>query len=83
MLCQYNKKEKRMQNDEDPAYDDDFEIDPDVCLQALLAMTGDKERREQLITRTAEKTGLPLEKVEVIIATSLDFLAKQSKSRSN
>jgi len=69
-----------MQNDEEP-WEDDTEIDPEVWLQALLAMTGDKDRREELVRKISEKTGQTPEHVELIISTTITYLA--NKSRSN
>ena len=69
-----------MQNDEEP-WDDDTEIDPEVWLQALLAMTGDKERREELVRKISEKTGQTPEHVELIISASINYMA--NKTRSN
>jgi hypothetical protein len=69
-----------MQDDQAP-WDDDTEIDPEVWVQALLAMTGDKERREELVRKISEKTGLVPEKVELIISATLTYLA--NKTRSN
>jgi hypothetical protein len=69
-----------MQDDQEP-WDDDTEIDPEVWVQALLAMTGDKERREELVRKISEKTGLVPEKVELIISATLTYLA--NKTRSN
>ena len=69
-----------MQNDEEP-WDDNTEIDPEVWLQALLAMTGDKERREELVRKISEKTGQTPEHVELIISASINYMA--NKTRSN
>jgi hypothetical protein len=69
-----------MQDDQEP-WDDDTEIDAEVWVQALLAMTGDRERKEELIRKISEKTGLVPEKVELIISATLTFLA--NKTRSN
>jgi hypothetical protein len=69
-----------MQNDEE-LWDDDTEIDPEVWLQALLAMTGDKERREELVRKISEKTGQTPEHVELIISAATQFMA--NKTRSN
>lgn len=44
-------------------------------------MTGDKERREDLIRKISETTGLVPEKVELIISATLTYLA--NKTRSN
>ena len=69
-----------MQNDEEP-WDDDTEIDPEVWVQALLAMTGDKDRKEELVRKISEKTGQTPEEVELIISATINYLA--NKSRSN
>jgi hypothetical protein len=74
------RKEAKMQEDQE-SWDDDFEIEPEVWVQALLAMTGDKDRREELIRKISEKTGLVPEKVELIISATITYLA--NKTRSN
>ena len=69
-----------MENDQG-SWDDDTEIDPEVWVQVLLAMTGDKDRREELVRKIAENTGQTPEKVEVIITAMLNYLT--GKARSN
>lgn len=69
-----------MQN-EDEDWNDETEIDPEIWLQALLAMTGDKERRAELIRKISEKTGQTPEKVELIISAVMNYLS--GKARSN
>jgi hypothetical protein len=69
-----------MEYDEEP-WEDDIEIDPDVLLQTLLAMMGDKERREEIVRKIAEKTGQIPEKVETILTATITYLS--NKSRSN
>ena len=69
-----------MQNDEEP-WDDDTEINPEVWLQALLEMTSNKDRREELVRKISEKTGETPEHVELIISAVINFVA--GKSRSN
>ena len=69
-----------MQQDGEP-WGDDIEIDPEVWVQALLAITGDKDRREEFIQKISEKTGQTPEKVELIISATITYLS--SKSRSN
>jgi len=60
--------------------DQDNEIDPEVWLQALLAMTGDKDRREELIRKISENTGQIPENVEKIISATINILANISRS---
>jgi hypothetical protein len=65
----------------DAPWDDKYEFDPEVWLQMLLAMTSDKKQKELMVEKIVKKTGLPPEKVEVIIAYTMEFMA--NKSRSN
>lgn len=57
-----------------------IEIDPETWLQVLLAITGDKERREDLVRKISAKTGIIPEKVEVIISAAIEYRAKNSRS---
>ncbi len=41
--------------DEQEPWDDDTKIDPEVWAQALLAMTGDKDRRESLFEKSRRR----------------------------
>ncbi len=59
----------------------DFEIDPEIWTQFLLAVMGDKERSDELVKELVQKTGLPPEKVELIMAATVEYLA--NKTRSN
>ncbi|MGB7873925.1 MAG: hypothetical protein WBL25_06040 [Anaerolineales bacterium] len=69
-----------MQYDEEP-WDEDTEIDPELWLQALLAMTADRKGKEKLVRDISEKTGLVPEQVELIISQTIEFMA--NKTRSN
>ena len=69
-----------MENDEEP-WDDETTIDPELWVQALLAMTGDKDRKEELVRKISEKTGQTPEKVELIISATITYLS--NKARSN
>ena len=68
-----------MQNDVEP-WGDDIEIEPEVWVQALLAMMGDKDRREELIQQISEKTGQAPEQVELIISTTITYLSNVARS---
>jgi hypothetical protein len=68
-----------MLDDQEP-WDDETEIDPEVWVQALLAMTGDKDRREELIRKISEKTGQTPEKVELIISATITYLSNRARS---
>ncbi len=59
---------------------EDLEIIPEVWLQALLAISGDKERRADLIQKVSERTGFTPEKVELIMSALLSTLSNMSRS---
>lgn len=59
---------------------DDVEIDAESLLQALLAVTGDKEKRAEVIRKISEKTGQTPEKVELIISATLNYMAGRTRS---
>ncbi len=63
----------------DAPWNDDYEIDPEVWLRALLAITGDRGQKEKVVNSIVEKTGLPPEKVEVIIAYTIEFMANRTR----
>ena len=65
----------------DAPWDETQEIDPEIWLQALLAMTSNKWQKERMIERIVRKTGLPPEKAEAAIAFMIEFMA--NKARSN
>jgi len=67
-------------NDYDLEHGDDFKIDPQVWLKTLLAIAGDKEKKEEVVQRIAQKTGVPPEKVEVIIATTISVLLNDTRA---
>jgi hypothetical protein len=56
------------------------EMNAEAWLQSLLALTGDKDRREWLYTQLTGRTKLPREKVEEIIAVMMNILANRSRS---
>lgn len=59
---------------------ENFRIDPQVWLQTLLAIAGDKEKREEVIEIVACETGWPSEKVELLISTTIKLLMDQTHS---
>lgn len=68
-----------MLNDEEP-WDEDTEIDPELWLQALLAMTADKDDKEALVREISQKTGQISEHVERIINATIAFMAQKNRS---
>jgi hypothetical protein len=68
-----------MTNDHDLEDGHNFRINPQVWLRTLLAITGDKEKREEVVQSIAQKTDFPPEKVEMIIATTIKILINETR----
>lgn len=64
----------------DAPWDGNYEFDPEIWLQILLAMTSDKNQKEKMIERVVKKTGVSPEKAEVIIARTMEFMANTARS---
>jgi hypothetical protein len=60
--------------------DDENEIDAELWLAALLAMTADPEQQKRVVERISAKTGLTPEKVEVVLDATLKFLMEKARS---
>ncbi len=69
-----------MKSDFDLQNREDFRINPQVWLCTLLAIAGDKEKKEEVIQRVAQETGWPLKKVEALISTTIKILMNQTHS---
>ncbi len=69
-----------MENDYDLENIENFKINPEVWLNTLLAIAGDKEKKEEVVQKIAQKTGFLPEKVEVIITTTIRVLISQTRS---
>ena len=71
-----------MENDFDFDLEDreNFKINPEVWLHTLLAIVGDKEKKQQVINRIVEKSGFTLEQVELIIKTTISTLINQTRA---
>ena len=70
----------RMQNEYDLQNAEGFKINPHVWLQTLLAIAGDKEKKEEVIASVAEQSGLPIETVEVIFGSTLRVLLQDTRA---
>ena len=70
----------RMQNEYDLQNAEGFKINPHVWLQTLMAIAGDKEKKEEVIAIVAEQSGLPFETVEVIFGSTLRVLLQDTRS---
>jgi len=69
-----------MENDFDLENRENFKINPEVWLHTLLAIVGDKEKKKEIVQKVAQKSALPPEQVEVIIATTISVLLNQTRS---
>ena len=69
-----------MENDFDLENKENFKINPEVWLHTLLAITGDKDRKAEVVQRVAQKTGITPEKVNLIIATTISVLINQTRA---
>lgn len=59
---------------------DNFKINPHVWLQTLLAIAGDKEKKEEVVQVISDETGFPPEKVRVIMASTISVLVSETRS---
>lgn len=57
-----------------------FRINPHVWLHTLLAIVGDKEKKQQVVRKVARVTGSSPEQVEVIMLTTITLLMNQTRS---
>jgi hypothetical protein len=59
---------------------ENFRINPEVWLHTLLAITGDKEKKAEMVRQLIQKTGYSSEQVEVIITVTIGILLNQTRS---
>lgn len=69
-----------MENDFDLQNREGFKINPQVWLHTLLAIAGDKERKDEIVHRISQETGCSIEEVKVIFATTINILMNQNRS---
>jgi hypothetical protein len=68
-----------MTNDFDLEDVDNFRINPQVWLRTLLAITGDKEKKAEVVQLISQTTDFSPEKVEMIIATTIKILINETR----
>jgi hypothetical protein len=75
-------KEKRMENDFDFDLEDreNFRINPEIWLHTLLAITGDKEKKAEMVRQLVQKTGFSPKQVEVVLSTTISILINQTRA---
>lgn len=59
---------------------ENFKINPHIWLRTLLAIVGDREKKQEIVYRIAEKTGLSHGEVEVIVAKTISALLNQTRA---
>jgi hypothetical protein len=69
-----------MENNFDLENRENFRINSQEWLHTLLAIAGDREKKEEVIQMVACETGWPLETVEALIATTIRILMNQTRS---
>lgn len=71
-----------MENDFDFGLEDreNFKINPEVWLHTLLAIIGDREKKEEAIRQITQKTGFSPEEVNVIMRTTISVLLNQTRA---
>jgi hypothetical protein len=77
-----NGKGKRMENDFNFDLEDreKFKINPETWLHTLLAIVGDREKREEAVRQVTQKTGFSPEEVKVILKTTISVLINQTRA---
>ena len=69
-----------MKNEYDLQNIENFKINPHVWLQTLLAIAGDKEKKREIVQTIAEQSGFSPEKVEMILASTINVLINDTRS---
>jgi len=69
-----------MSNGYDLEKGENFRINAAIWLRTLLAITGDKEIKKEVVQTVAQMTGFPTEKVEVIMATTINVLINDTRA---
>jgi hypothetical protein len=69
-----------MSNGYDLERGDHFRINAEVWLRTLQAITGDKEKKEEVVQTVAQMTGFPSDKIEMIIVTTIHVLINDTRA---
>jgi hypothetical protein len=59
---------------------ENFKIDRHIWLRTLIAIAGDKDRKEEAVQIISEQTGFSPDKVEIILATTISVLLKDTRA---
>ena len=68
-----------MESDFDLENKENFKINPEVWLHTLLAIMGDKEKKEAAIRQIVQKTGFSHEEAKLFIKTTIGILINQTR----
>jgi hypothetical protein len=69
-----------MENNFNLEHRENFRINPQVWLQTLLAIAGDREKKQEVIHYVARETGVAPEQVEVIMSHTINILMNETRS---
>lgn len=69
-----------MENEFDLENREGFRINPEVWLHTLLAIVGDKNKKEEVVQQVAEQSGFSPERVELIMATAISILLSDTRA---
>jgi hypothetical protein len=69
-----------MQNENNLQNVENFKINPQVWLQTLLAIAGDKEKKREVVETISQQSGFSTEKVEMIMAAAIKILITDTRS---
>ena len=59
---------------------ENFKINPEVWLHTLLAITGDKDKKAEMLRQVTQKTGFTAEEMNVILKTTIGVLINQTRA---
>lgn len=69
-----------MENEFNLEHKENFRIDPQIWLQTLLAIAGDRQKKREVVQHVARETGVAPEQVEVIMSNTIKILMNETRS---
>ena len=69
-----------MKNNYDLEDVENFKINPHVWLRTLLAIAGDREKKQEVIETISERSGFSRAQVEKILASTINVLINDTRS---
>ena len=80
VTLKFKPGKNKMQNEYDLRDLESLKIDPHTWLRTLLAIAGDKEKKEEVIQIVADQSGFSLEQVEELIGVTINVLVTDTRS---